>query len=625
MSPSEGRSGSSSLETQSAEKPQSGDTRAQVPGGGQRPRTLTDRIISATVAIAVAHLAAKLLGLIQARVIGHYYGFSDANDAFVLAFEGVIWTLFLVGEESLGPAVLPVFMSAREKDTEDSAWRFVSTLFNLQFMLLAVAVALLMAFPEHAIQLLSEFSDQGRKADRSRLAVEFLSGMAPALIGLSLGSLTYMVMNGYKMFFWPAFADALLKLGMVVGIVAGQKLGFSNEALIVGVLSAGGVKILVHLGALGGKLRQYRPVLDFSNPHLKTFLLLVAPLLVGILFAKVRDYYNYYYIVSALESGMLSVNSYGRKLYTTLGWLVPYPLSIAMFPFFVELVARDDRQALGDFLTRSSRMLLLVFMPVSLVIVVLSIPLAQAMFQTGQVSGAEAALAGKVNACYIIVLPFYALEYVFIQAYFSTHRTISVTLIGIVFSTVSMAISYVGVRVLNLTGPEAVMAVALGFTISRALKTCALAAVLKMKGLPLLPFRETTAFFFRVAVLTGICGTAAYGALQGVERLIPSSPAPAAAQPAEAAPAEVKKAEEPVKKASDAPEEPQPKQKAKESGTKALLRALPKLAIPGIVAGLVFLIGCKLLRLTELNEMIGYAREKFRRRKQKKIEPTAAA
>ncbi|MBE7464121.1 MAG: hypothetical protein HS116_11630 [Planctomycetes bacterium] len=578
------------------------------------PCSLADRVVSATLAIAVAHGLAKLLGIVQWSVIGHYYGIKTlTTDAFVLAFEGIIWTVFLIGEESVGPAFLPVFTKAKDKDGEEKAWRFTSTLLNAQLLLLLLAVGALMYWPHDAIRVLTLGEEIGASAERAELAAHFLVWMAPSLFGLSVGSLTYMLLNGYKRFFWPAFADAALKGALVAGLIAGRALGLEAEALIVGVLAAGVTKLAVHVLALGPKFKGYRPILDFSDPHVRQFAVLVAPLIVGIVFAKVRDYFNNFYVLSQLGVGLLGLNSFGKKIFNALGWLVPYPLSIAMFPFLCDLVAKDDKDALGAFLTRASRMLLLVFMPLAAALTTLSVPLAQVLFQSGKVDAAAAAQAGTVNAVYCLVLPFYALEFIFMQAYFAAHRTISVSIIGIVFSSLSMAISYLGVVTYGLTGFDAVLLVAGGFTASRALKTMVLAAVLRWKGLPLFPWASTVSFLFRAAILTAACGLACLAAREALERVMPSPAAPAAeAEAEEATKTEAWKTVEHEK--SEAAETPPP---ASGGGMRGKLRALPKLAVPGLAALVVFLIGCKLLRFEEFDEMIEFAKAKLKKRREK--------
>ncbi|MCK6471691.1 MAG: hypothetical protein L6R28_08090 [Planctomycetes bacterium] len=619
------------------------DADAAPPAPAAPQRSLGERVVSATIAIAVAHAMAKVLGLVQARVIGHYYGFNEVNDAFSLAFNGLLWSLFLIGEESLGPAFLPVFMRAKEKDSEEAAWRFTSVLLNLQALLLVSIAGLLWVYPDVFVAWFSKFA---QKEGRSDLAVHFLGNMAPALLGLSLGSLTYMVLNGYKKFFWPAFADAALKGALAFGIIAGQALGLKEDALVLGVLAAGATKLAVHLWALRDKLGRWKPSRALDDPHFRAFLALVAPLIVGIVFAKVRDYYNRYYVLSMIEEGWLSKNDFGGKLYSAVSWLIPYPISIALFPYLCELVERDDRDSMGGFLTRSGRMLLVVLLPMTAVIVVLSVPLAQVLFQSGKVGAAEAAEVGAIMSCYTIVLPAAALEMIFMQAYFSSRRTVSVTIIGMFFSAFSMTVSYLGVVHYGLRGLEAVMVVALGFTVSRWLKTFTLIGFLKIGGLRVFPALPTLSFLARALVLTAACALVAHAGYAGMERLLPAEPDKP--QPPEPAKRELKTGEVPrLEKTSFEPPaaakteaaewegkseagmrvEPKSEASAPEtkpartSGLKAFLRAAPKLALPGLAALAVFVLGCKLLRLDEFFEMLGFAKEKLKRRRAKAPAP----
>ena len=544
-------------------------------------RSWAERIVSATAAIAVAYAAAKLMGFVQARVIGHYYGFSGVNDVFVATF-GLLNSIFLIGEESLAPGYLPVFRQAKEEDGEERAWLFSSTLLNLYFLVVLLAVVLLVSFPAEAVKILTRFryAEDGAGGDISRaaLAAHFLRGMAPALLGLSVGSVTYTMLVGYKRFFWPAIAEAGLKAALVAAVLFGRRLGLGDDALIAGVLAAGVTKIAIHLLALGGKLRHWRPALQLTSPRFKRFFILVAPLLAGILFAKLRDLFNYIYVLSELkQEGYLAINSYGRQMYTAVGWIVPYPLSIAMLPFLVDMVAKEDAKSVGQFLTRACRMLLVVFVPLAAVLAVLAPALAQFFYQTGKVTAADAARVGQVSAVYTAVIPFYALEMVFMQAYFSTHRTLSVTIIGLIFSALSMVASYMGVVQYGLNGLPAVLCVASSFTATKALKCVTLVSYLKLKALPLMPLKPTLGFLARLLPMAAACAAAAWGVYAVVERALPTG-------------------------------------QAALSGSAAMLRAVPKLAPPGLAALIVFFLGCKLLRLSELDEMVAFTKEKLRRK-----------
>jgi hypothetical protein len=76
----------------------------------------------------------------------------------------------------------------------------------------------------------------------------------------------------------------------------------------------------------------------------------------------------------------------------------------------------------------------------------------------------------------------------------------------------------------------------------------------------------------------------------------------------------------PVVNAGDADSQP----KKGGSGMKALLRAAPQLALPGLAAIAVFFVGCKILRMSELDEMVAFAKEKLKRKKTKPPQNSAS-
>jgi hypothetical protein len=202
------------------------------------------------------------------------------------------------------------------------------------------------------------------------------------------------------------------------------------------------------------------------------------------------------------------------------------------------------------------------------------------------------------------------------QAYFSTRRMISLTVIGVIFSSVSIAISALGVLYFGMRGLDAVMLVALGYSLSKALKLIALVGLLKWQNLPLLPFAPMAGFLVRALLLTVLCGGAAYGVVHGLERVLPADPQ-VAQQDTDPASKPAPKGE--PAKSDAAPKEESPNAdilnaKPTSSGRTALLTALPKLILPCLAALIVFFPACKLLRLGELDEIITFAREKLRRK-----------
>ena len=145
-------------------------------------KTLAQRVMRAGIAVGIAHLLFKLAGLVQAWAMARYLPAAIYDASYVVAFEGVIFSLFLVGEESLAPACLPTFM--RELDTvgERAAWRFANTLLALQGIALIVVVGVLMAFPEWITRLWTQWSEASHP-EAFAMAAAVFTGWRPRCSG----------------------------------------------------------------------------------------------------------------------------------------------------------------------------------------------------------------------------------------------------------------------------------------------------------------------------------------------------------------------------------------------------------------------------------------------------------
>jgi len=559
---------------------------AETPSRDSGRRTVGERILRASAIVFAAHMAFKLSALLFSIVLAHYYKFGTPEQSpnlepFLFAWDVILFGFFfLFGEKAIGPAFLPIFMELRDRGEEDEAWRFANTIFTVQALLLTVVVLSLCLFPAAPAQFFAWLTAADLSAEKAALTAAALRWSAPALIFISLGSLTYMILNGYKRFFWAAFGDATTRFVQIAAIVLGAAFLMKGDApdpslrlLTWGVLAGGIGKLLTHFWGLRSHLRRLHWRTAVRSPAFTKFLILMAPLLLGILVARLRDSFNGA-VLFPLEEHEMTAHQFGRKIYTSLGWLVPYAISLAMFPYLCELVDRDDKRSMGEFYTQSSRVLLYFFIPLSLAVIAVSLPLTRLLFQTRQ--GLEGIRqAALVNTCYTLVLPAYALEYLLMQGFFANRRMVTPIVLGIVFSFVSIGASFVAIRLLGWTGNAALMAVALGFTVSRTIKVLFLVVCLK-RTVPMLPARSTLLFLGKALLVGAATLEAAWLARLGFERLVDSTAA---------------------------------------GGLELKLMMAGELAWTGLVGGIVFLGMSWLLRMEEPKLILAWARAKLAHRR----------
>ena len=549
-------------------------------GVAEAKRSVGDRIIRGGIVVGVASLLVRFSGLAYSWIFMHYFGervLDDGgafSDAHFYAFD-IVMKIFNVVQQSVAPAFLPVFMAETDRDRKE-AWRFASTVLAAIVVVTGVLATASVAFPGSWMLVSEWISGKPAPAAMQGLVKAQVPYMAPAFVGIGASVVTYMLLNARKRFFWAQSAEGVMRLVMIaaVGYAAltwGSPVG---AARVIGLGAALGcaARVAVHLAAMGRERFAFG-MPRISSPALRRFAWLVTPLLVGILFAQVRDFINHNAVLAHMQ-GLVTSNNLGRRIYSSMGNLVPWALGVAMFPYFCELVDRNDLKKLGDILTRSGRVLALVFFAFAGAVAVMSEPFMYAIFGSSGGMGAEGLrLAAIANSCYILVLPAYALEKLVMQGFFSNRKMLVPTVLGIVFSALSIGISLVGIRALGLTGGAALATVALGYTVARYLKTVSLVAALK-RHVPLFPAGASAIFFAKALAVSAAAAGSAY-----LVRILYE-----ARWPLEA---------------------------GLEKGMSALvLRVGPEIAIAGVVSIAATLACIRLLRMEELGWIVEWFRKK---------------
>ena len=633
-----------------------------------------ERILRAGIVVLLAHVCVRASGYICLYWIANKYS-RPVSDVFNIIWESVLTTAFLIGEQCLGPAYLPVFTSAREKDGEARAWHFTSVLFNAQAVILCVVIALMMMFPRQILRVLTKWDthvvqlttkqgtefdadvhDSGpngfnltpikiapaellsneirlaptRKVDddekressgeqtitalfvpreaiqhpekidtelndrreRFELASKMLPYSALGLLGMSLASLTYMLLNAYKEFFWAAFGDAAIKIAIFVGAIAGTVVGKGDWRYIgAGVVLGGTAKLLTHVLALNWtRLKQYRLTFNLTDPYVKAFILLVLPLLAGIFISRVRDSVIQYVLTA--KPNLPTYYKLGRTIAGGVNSLIPYALSIALLPYFCDISARNDNEQLGAVLTRVIRILVWLFVPLSIIMAASALPICLAVYSGENIQLKDTQLTAVIVQIFCLQMTFEAVEMMVMQAFFSSRRVIAPTIAGLVFSGLTAAAAYVLVDRGFVHEPYSILiSVALCLVVARILKVIVLVAMLKWT-VPVLPWQETLVFVMRTGVAAAITACVAWAVALGLGRVAPAMLAHV------------------VHHAVDG--KPTLLERAYHGGEVAVISAL------GLA---IYLVLSLALKMEEPREFWQWTKEKLRRRKDKNLPP----
>ena len=125
-------------------------------GSSTDQKALNANIQKAGAKVLIPHLIIKAAGLFTNYFIPNHYSLAIA-EVFKVINDSVLNVAFLIGEQCLAPAYLPLFARAKAERGEDRAWRYTSILFNLQLIILIGIVAACVIFPEQIANMLTDW------------------------------------------------------------------------------------------------------------------------------------------------------------------------------------------------------------------------------------------------------------------------------------------------------------------------------------------------------------------------------------------------------------------------------------------------------------------------------------
>ena len=514
---------------------------------------------------------------------------SHVLDAYMFAESTVIWTLYVVFDKFIFPTFIPLFSEERELRGEDGAWRFANSFVNLLMIVLLGTLAACAVWAPQVVDFIAHRWIVGHSDTAAlaiRLSRWMLPALFFVVLGSFTHAL---LNAHKRFAYAQAGMGMHRFVHALIFIVAFKVFGAPAIWAALAFTLAAPAKLITHFLGLKEKLRNYRPsvphwrevgrpalrwlaeyvvvvgallacvamwgpaggcpygaialgaaVLFFAARGLVSWLLvrrraektlmqklylLGYPVLMGVLIARLRDIVQDSYATHLEQSGFFGAIKYAKSVGELPMAVIPLALSMAMFPFLCDMFTKQNVKELANVVSRAVKMIVLFFLPLTIVVVILRAPvielLASKKVEAGLVDATALALA-----LYALGFIFYASEMVLMQSFFSLQNTWLPTLIGAVASFGQIGLLYVAFDVLE--GPDSAakawlggvgvtpfVAVALAYPLSRAFKNIILGAALHRR-LKLFHVRDCVSFAPQVAVVSAVTGVATWAAWLGV-------------------------------------------------------------------------------------------------------------
>jgi len=399
--------------------------------------TLTEKIVKASFGLVIINLLGKVFGYGEKLLLAKYFGTSYEVDVYTVVIT-IVFSFFYFFREVIEPGFLLVFTEKSESNKETEKWSIFN--FGLRIILFSTILLtfLIYLFPAETIKIFAP----GFKAEKFILASKLLKTSILACVFLSVSTLTGIILNAQKKFVLPASGDLLFKIVIIVSFFV---IDFKQSILPLGIvlIIASLSKLIIHLTGLFSKLSFKKIALVTKDK--KRILKLSLPLLAGVIFSQLSGIIDNGF-ASQLQEGAIASISYAKKIIELPIVMLPYVLSVVLFPFFSELFIQKKIEKLHKVFTNSIVLIVILFLPLSIFFVLNNYEIVELIFKRGAFDEKSVNLTSSPLLIYSYGLLVFAIETILVIYYFSNANTKTPVVIGIVCVIINIVLTWLFIK-----------------------------------------------------------------------------------------------------------------------------------------------------------------------------------
>lgn len=413
---------------------------------------MTRKLIKSTAVTGGMTLISRITGLVRDIVFAGLIGAGAgiAADAFYVAFRIPNFLRRIFGEGAFSQAFVPVFSEYKTRASAEETRAFVDHLTGvLGVILFAVTLIGILAAPVLVMVLAPGFLDESHKYD---LTVQMLRIMFPYLLFISLVAMAAGILNTYGKFGAAAFTPVLLNLCLIgAALWLAPRMAEPVLALAWGVFLAGVVQLLFQIPFLRALRVLPRPRLRPAHPGVGRVFKLMLPAIFGVSISQVNLLVNTL-LASFLITGSVSWLYYSDRIMEFPLGVFGIALATVILPSLSRKHANNSHAEFSYLLDWALRWVVLVGLPASVALMVLSGPMLTTLFHYGAFNAHDVRMSAQALMAFSAGLLAFILIKVLAPGFYARQDTKTPVRIGIVAMLVNIALSLVLVFPLKHTG-----------------------------------------------------------------------------------------------------------------------------------------------------------------------------
>lgn len=440
-------------------------------------------------------MISRLMGFARDILFANLFGVSAATDAFFVAFKIPNFLRRLFAEGAFAQAFVPVLTDYKHNGEAWALKAFIDkTAGTLALLLFAVTVFGVVAAPLFIMLFAPGFVWEG---DQYALAVDMLRITFPYLWFISLTAFSGAVLNAYGRFAMPAITPVFLNLALIAAAIwLAPAFAEPMLALAWGVFGAGVVQLLFQLPVLIKLGLMPRLRWGWQDQGVRRIIKLMAPAMFSVSVVQINLLFDTL-MASFLSSGSVSWLYYSDRLVEFPLGILGVAVATVVLPHLSRHHAGDDPLAFSQALDWGLKVVLLIGLPATLGLVLLSTPLVTTLFQYNEFASSDVLMSSKSLMAFACGLLAFMLIKVLVPGFTAREDTQTPVRFGVYSVLCNVVLNLV------LIAPLAHAGVALATSLAAYLNACLLLLALLRRGI-YLPAKGWGMFIVRVLVASSV-------------------------------------------------------------------------------------------------------------------------
>jgi len=333
--------------------------------------------------VASGILISRLVGLVRQRIFGHYFGLSDAADAFAAAFRVPNFLQNLFGEGVLSASFIPVYARLLAEGDEEESGRVAGAVGAVLALATSVAVVAGVLAAPWLIWVIAP----GFHGEKRELTVQLVRILFPGAGLLVFSAWCLGILNSHRRFFLSYISPVIWNAAMIGTLVAFGGAGLNTLAvdLAWGSVIGSALQFGVQLPVVLRLARKLRLRLDTRTAHVREVLRNFVPVFFSRGAVQISGYVDQV-IASLAGAGAVTALTYAQSINTLPVSLFGMAISVAELPAMSSALGDSTRVAeqLQTRLNSGLRRIAFFVVPSAVAFLALGDVITAALYQTGR-------------------------------------------------------------------------------------------------------------------------------------------------------------------------------------------------------------------------------------------------